>query len=435
MSWQDRIRDSKIVTGDGQEFEIEVRDIPESRTDRAVVFTFSEFNGDFVQKLSAGGASFSFTLWFSGADHDLTAKAFQEATKDTRPVLFFHPLHKKPFRCTVLSLKRNDRLVTAANETAFDIAMHETIAGRRPENTENSIVKVDNISTGASENAAENFVDVVEIKTAVQTGLAGQETLVPFGVDDNIFPLSETKNELDKITAVVASTINEFYGTSTDFLAEAQSVRFSALSLISTIESAPKSAALVVRGYIGLVGKTSTDLQRLTPKSRVEYYKSLKDTLIMQDVTNYELLFPALVIGICQGSIIAKVDDFSTRQEVYDVVDTIYEWSVDFFARLDAVILADELNSYDPDLNSIKKMLSIVAITANKLEELIFQLKQERSFTVTNITDLYSLVYELIGATSIPDLQAKVEEFMIVNKIRGTEIFRAEPGTEFIYYT
>lgn len=435
MSWQDRIRDSKIVAADGQEFEIETTDIPQSRTDRAVIFTFSEFNGDYVQKLSAGGNSFSFTLWFSGPDHDLTAKAFEEATKDTRPVLFFHPLHKKPFRCAVLSLKRNDRLVTAANETAFDIAMHETISGRRPENTENSIVKVDNISIAASENAADNFVGVVEIKTSLQTGLAGQETLVPFGVDDSIFPLSETKNELDKITAAVASTINEFYGTSTDFLAEAEGVRFSALSLISTIESAPKSAALVVRGYIGLVGKTSTDLARLTPKSRVEYYQSLKGSLVMQDITNYELLFPALVIGVCQGSIIAKVDDFSTREEVFNVVDTIYEWSVEFFARLDAVIISDELNSYEPDLDAIKEMLSIVAITANKLEELIFQLKQERSVTVTQIKDLYSLVYELLGATSIDDLQEKVENFMLINNIRGTDVFQVEPGTELIYYT
>ena len=435
MSWQDRIRDSRIVTGDGQEYIIETTDIPKDRTDRAVIFTFSEFTGDFVQKLSAGGASFSFPLWFSGPDHDLTATQFEEATKDIRPVLFYHPLQKKPFRCVVLSLKRNDRLASAANETAFDIVMHETISGRRPENTENSIVKVDNISLNASENAADNFVGVVEIKTAVQTGLAGQETLVPFGVDDSIFPLSETKNELDQITAAVASTINEFYGTATDFLAEAESVRYSALNLISTIESAPKSAALVVRGYIGLVGKTITDLEQLTPKSRVAYYNSLKEDLVIQDITDYELLFPALVIGICQGSIISTVDDFSTRQEVFDIIDTIYEWSVEFFAQLDAIILSDELNSYEPDLDAIKEMLSIVAITANKLEELIFQLKQERSVTVNDLQDLYSLVYGLLGATSIDDLQEKVESFMLVNKIRGTEIFQVQPGTELIYYT
>ncbi len=435
MSWQDRIRDSKIVTGNGQEFEIELKDIPKNRNDRAVIFTFSEFSGDYVQKLSAGGASFSFDMWFSGENHDLIATQFDEATKDIRPVLFFHPLVKKPFRCVIMSVKRADRLVTGANETAFNISMHETIAGRRPENTENSIIKVDNISLGASENAADNFVGVVEIKTAVQTGLAGQETLVPFGVDDNIFPLSETKNELDQITAAVATKINTFYGISTDFLAEAESIRFSALSLISTIESAPKSTALVVRGYVGLVGKTTTDLQNLTPKSRVEYYKSLKEDLVIQDVTNFELLFPALVIGMCQGSIISKVEDFSTRQEVFDIVDTIYEWSVEFFARIDAIILSDELNSYSPDLDAIKEMLSIVAITANKLEELIFQLKQERTVTVTRINDLYSLVYELQGATSIDDLQQKVEDFMLINKIRGTEIFQVQPGTELIYYT
>jgi len=435
MSWQDRIRDSKIVTGNGQEFAIELKDIPKSRTDRAVIFTFSEFSGDYVQKLSAGGDSFSFPLWFSGSDHDQVATQFEEATKDIRPVLFYHPLYKKPFRCAVLSLRRNDNLVSGANETAFNISMHETIAGRRPENTENSIVKVDNISTNATEDAADNFVDVIEIKNVSQTGLAGQETLVPFGVDDSIFPISETKNELNTITEKVATAINTFYGTSTDFLAEAESIRFSALSLISTIDSTPKSAALVMRGYVGLVGKTTTDQEKLTPKSKVEYYKSLKEDLIIKDITNYELIFPAIIIGICQGSIVSKIDDFSTRQEVFDIIDTIYEWSVEFFAQIDSVILADELNSYEPDLDAIKQMLSIVAITSNKLEELIFQLKQERTVTVNKISDLYSLVYELLGATNIDDLQQKVEDFMLINKIRGIKIFQVQPGTELIYYT
>lgn len=435
MSWKDRIIDPKIVTGDGQEFLIELKDIPKSRNDRATVFTFSEFSGDFVQKLSSGGDAFSFRLWFSGADHDIISDKFEEATKDIRPLKFYHPYRKKPYLCILLGLKRLDSLEDSANETSFGIDLHETISKIRPENSENVVEKINNISITASAEASEGYEVVVGAKTAAQTGGAGQETTVPFGLDDAIKPLSATKAELDKIISKVATKINKYYNEATDFLAEAESIRFSALSLVSTIDSTARSTALVMRGYIGLVGKTVNDTQILTPKSRIAYYKELiEDIGDFDDITNFELLYPGLIVGVCQSSIISGVDDFNTRLELNELIDTIFDLSINFFEIIDPILSTDQFRSYRPNLEAIKNLMSIVSFTLSKVDELVFELKQERSIVVKQQMALEVLAYHLFGAISFDEIDSNMDTLIQVNKIKGTDVFSIKPGEEIIYY-
>ena len=76
MSWKERQRTAKFITGDKMEYIFGFESIEMIREDRVNVFTFTEFNGDFVQKLSNGGNSFSFNFWFSGENHDLIANEF-----------------------------------------------------------------------------------------------------------------------------------------------------------------------------------------------------------------------------------------------------------------------------------------------------------------------------------------------------------------------
>ena len=140
-------------------------------------------------------------------------------------------------------------------------------------------------------------------------------------------------------------------------------------------------------------------------------------------------------MGLCQSLSISKGQDFSTRKEIIDVLDNVRLFSIDFFERIDPVIIEDELNNYEPDMPAIKNMMSVVSITLDQAENLIFEAKVERTFNLKQYYDLVSLAYLLFGAVNTDDLQSKVEQLIEVNKLKGTRIFGLEQGTNLIYYT
>lgn len=125
MTWQERVGDLIFETANGDVFNCEFRDISSKRTDMTDITSFSN-NIDYVQKLYFGSRVFDLEITFSGADCDINAKYFEEATKDTRPIEMTHPLETKKIKGQITSLEKIDALATSANEVKFNVVFHES---------------------------------------------------------------------------------------------------------------------------------------------------------------------------------------------------------------------------------------------------------------------------------------------------------------------
>jgi prophage DNA circulation protein len=93
MSWKDRLQSNIIfVSPGGTQFEAQWTGNTRTLEKKVGIFTYPKIPGVIVQDLDVGGVMYPLTMYFEGADHDITANQFLEACKENGAWDITHPV-------------------------------------------------------------------------------------------------------------------------------------------------------------------------------------------------------------------------------------------------------------------------------------------------------------------------------------------------------
>ena len=403
-SWQNRIQDAVIETAAGDRFVFEFRDIGYERAERTEVFQFSD-REDYVQRNHSGSHTFDLELYFSGADCDVKADTFEANTRDTRPLKFTHPLQKKTYLVQLISLRRNDRLASRANEVSFTVKLHETIdLAERPEEVSVRRYVDETVSALNLRNS-----DWAKNKIATKSPSALRQ-------------LAGQINEIEKKVAKMAKA----YEVVADFAADLESVILSFENLIETPIANMVSIIGVLQGIIEMPSKVFQNV-----KDRLAFYAEISGLLDAikdeADPVATQAVQMAAVAGNATASVAGTEDTYITKDACFAQAEKIYSQIADIraFAESD-----EENNLTEPQLQLIDRLGTLAAA---RLEQVAFGAKQTRIYRVAKDSDIYPLAYRLLGGDTPDDLDNYVNQLIDINQL-GRGLFEIKAGTEVKYY-
>ncbi len=403
-SWQNRVQEAVIETAAGDRFVFEFRDIGYERTERTEVFQFSD-REDYVQRNHSGSHTFDLELFFSGADCDIKADTFEQNTRDTRPLKFTHPLQKKTYLVQLISLRRNDRLATRANEVSFTIKLHETIdLAERPEEV-NVTRYVDETVSALNLRNSDWAKNKIESKSpSALRQLAGQI------------------NEIEKKVAKMAKA----YEVVADFAADLESVILSFENLMETPLANMVGIIGVLQGIIEMPSKVFQNV-----RDRLAFYAEISGLLDALKDDADPVVVQAVQMSAIAGNATAAVagteDTYITKDACFAQAEKIYAQIADIRAFAES----DEENNLTEQQFELIDRLGTLA--AARLEQVAFGAKQTRIYRVTKDCDIYPLAYRLLGGDTPDDLDNYVNQLIDINQF-GRDLFEIKAGTEVKYY-
>lgn len=405
-SWQNRVQDAVIETAAGDRFVFEFRDIGYKRTERTEVFQFSD-REDYVQRNHSGSHIFNLELFFSGADCDIKADTFEQNTRDTRPLKFTHPLQKKTYLVQLISLQRNDRLATRANEVSFTVKLHETIdLAERPEEA--------NVRRYVDETVSELNLrnsDWAKNKISTKTPSALRQ-------------LASQINDIEKKVAKTAKA----YEVISDFAADLESVILSFENLMETPLANMVAIIGVLQGIIEMPSKVFRNV-----RDRLAFYAEIFGLIdsLKSDSSTDSVAIQALQLAAIAGNATAAVtgteDTYVTKDACFTQAEKIYSQIADIRAFAES----DENNALSEQ--QFRLIDNLGTLAAARLEQVAFGAKQTRIYRVTKDCDIYPLAYRLLGGNTPDELDNYVNQLIDINQL-GTGLFEIKAGTEVKYY-
>ena len=403
-TWQNRVQDAVIETAAGDRFVFEFRDIGYERTERTEIFKFSD-REDYVQRNHSGSYTFDLELFFSGADCDIKADTFEQNTRDTRPLKFTHPLQKKTYLVQLISLRRNDRLATRANEVAFSVKLHETIdLAEKPEEA--------NVTRYVDQTVSElNLRNSDWAKNKI-------ESKDPSALRQ----LASKINDIEKQVAKMAKA----YEVISDFAADLESVILSFENLMETPIANMVSIIGVFQGLIEMPAKVLRNV-----KDRLAFYAQVSGLLDAIKEDSDPVAVQATQMAAAAGSATAAVagteDTYVTKDACFAQAEKIYSQIADIRAFAES----DEENALTEQQFELIDRLGTLA--AARLEQVAFGAKQTRIYRVSKDCDIYPLAYRLLGGDTPDDLDNYVNQLIDINQL-GRGLFEIKAGTEVKYY-
>lgn len=403
-SWQNRVQDAVIETAAGDRFVFEFRDIGYDRTERTEVFQFSD-REDYVQRNHSGSHTFDLELFFSGADCDVKADTFEANTRDTRPLKFTHPLQKKTYLVQLISLRRNDRLATRANEVSFTIKLHETIdLAERPEEANVTRYVDETISELNLRNS-----DWAKNKISTKTPSALRQ-------------LAGQINEIEKKVAKTAKA----YEVVADFAADLESVILSFENLMETPLANMVGIIGVLQGIIEMPSKVFQNV-----RDRLAFYAEISGLLDAlkdeADPVAVQAVQMATVAGAATAAVAGTEDTYVTKDACFAQAEKIYSQIADIRAFAES----DEENALSEQ--QFRLIDNLGTLAAARLEQVAFGAKQTRIYRVLKDCDIYPLAYRLLGGNTPDELDNYVNQLIDINQF-GRGLFEIKAGTEVKYY-
>ena len=328
------------------------------------------------------------------------ANDFEQKTLDTRPLFFTHPF-KGRIKCQLLSLERNDRVTTGANETSFMVALHQTIDISIPTSNVSIERQIDTINLTKEESNADAFNDF-----------------------DDVF---DTQNNLFAGVQYLQEIFTKYFSVSLDVLAEFEQIRLTAINAISTIQTNAKLTAFAVQRLIAFPSKIVSSLS-----SKLSFFKELvaygngEDEFgnrNFSDFEGFQLFQSSVLIGYARVAISSS--NYRNRKEVFGVFD-------DILSSYDSYITFSDMYSQDYDVKN--SLDTIIPLSLGNMYEIALASRQERKITLTSKTDIWMLAYSLYSPRIPENLDNLVLSLINNNNFLGDEIFELQIGREIVYY-
>lgn len=413
MAWTDRIKEAAYSSPAGTRVVFQFEDVSQEFTKKTAAFEFTDADGTFVQDLGHSGRRYPLRVIFWGTDYDLEADKFLELLEERGTGKLEHPLYGTVDVVPFGRIRRRDDLKSAANQAVIEVVFWQTIGTIYPEAQFAATAAVVDAIAGFNAAVSENFGDVTELDSAVET--------------------TSFRNLYQTILDVTSSTLSGIADTQKEIKKRFEAVRDSITKGLDILVGQPATLAAQTVLLIQIPGQSVASIG-----ARLTSYRSLINATINSGVAT---LFPGsddrvpnafhtrdlFALSYITGSVTSvlanefatKTDALDAAEELLSQLDDVTEWREANFESLDEI---DTGEAY-------QQALDAVSFAAGFLVEISFSLKQERSVVLDRARSIVDLEGEFYGT-----VDDNLDFLIASNNFTGDEILTVPKGREVVYY-
>lgn len=402
MPWTDRVREGAYTAPDGTRLVFDFEDVGLEFDKKTSSYTFPEANGTLVQDLGHSGYRYPLRLWFSGADYDYKALAFEAMLRQQGLGVLEHPVYGVKNVIPFGTISRKDDLVTAANQCYIDVVFMETITAIWPEDANDPAGDV--IRARELYNGSASTTFAATLPTQPMAGLIAARNAVKGAVAKVNKSLRQITNTVEDVT----TAYNEIENSITQGIGALASAPGALAFQMIQLVTAPARAAAGIGATLAANANLLTLL--LTTGGVADYATN--------DLTGGATV-SASSLNVVTNEFTNKTDVVAAAEQIQLQMDSLVAWREQ---QQTALGIIDTGESY-------QALQELVALTVGYLVYISFTLKQEFSFVLQRPRTVVDLCAELYG--SVDDY---LDFFITSNAMTGEDIMELQPGREIKYY-
>lgn len=413
MGWQERLRQAAYTSPSGLVENFDYEDVSKSFDKKTTVFNFPDGNNTHVQDLGNTTRRIPLNIIFWGDSYDQKAARFEEMIQEKGVGRLEHPVYGVVSVVPSGTVKRVDRLKTAANQTVITIEFIEIsdavfpAPGLAPEDQINTAVKEYNTAAAAQYENATDLTGTVE-----QASLRATVELLVGQVKGALQTVADTTEAVRQQFNAVESAIQQSITTA---VGEPLSLAFQSAILIQAPARANTLIADRLSAYNDLflsltTGPDAIAVPGLDSDNSNKYHT--RDLYASTYVTGS-------ILSVVNHQFQTKPEATAAATAILDQIDALIEWRDDNF---DSLAQVDTGEAY-------QQLIEAAALAAGYLVEISFDLQQERKIVTESRHTPIDLVAELYG-----EVDGKLDFFINSNNLTGSEILEIPAGREIVYY-
>lgn len=421
MSWETRLLQRGAYTApSGGRAEFDYEDLSRSTSLRRAVFEFAGVDGAYVQTNGRGPSEFALRCYFVGDDCDELADAFEALCGEDGAGRLEHPLYGSFDAVPTGDLRRDDRVVTAANQATVDVTFVRTLPTLYPVSSDSPRGRIEGAWNVLAEAVGLEFGERAVLATEAERQLAG------VAVADSAQATSAAFAGLPRDAAQsVADAMDALVGGGAELLVNASEF---ADSLFVALEIAATSTAEIA----ALLGLASGLVARLIdiPENVPSSYAGDAGTIAvwqLAEATNRFSVADAFAAGaVAVMARAAASAEYRSREDALVASALVVEQRDAWNAwREEAAAVLGVL-----DTGAVYAALyTTVTTAAQQLLGSSFGLPVRRVLVVDRSRTVLDLASELYA-----DVESAIDDVIRDNALTGAQMLVVEAGTEIVYY-
>ncbi len=420
-TWQDRLREAAYKSPSGTRIKFLYEDVSRTGTKRGTAFEFPGVDGAYVQQRGVGARRYPLTCYFTGADCDRVATAFEKALYEPGRGKLEHPVYGPVDVVPFGDITRDDRLKTAANQVSVEVTFWTSLESVYPANKIDAKSEIDAALGDFDVEAAQEFDSKSDLSTLAKAANAK----------------GTIKSMLRDVSAALRAASDSVTQVRREFDDNLRLVNFG----IDVLIGQPLLLAQQVVNLIKAPGRALAGIQ-----SRLAGYLALAHRIFDSDAGRVEqAALPVAAIGLA----IKKKNDFhvadlfamaSVAGSVVAVTNTQFRTKPEALnAAADLVDLFDEVTAWreaaleafedDDPGGASAALLRAVSLAAGYLVEVSYQLVPERRVFLDRDRTIVDVAAEFYGV-----VDEKLDLLIQSNDLTGDEILELQAGRAIVYY-
>ena len=407
MSWIEKVKTSiEITTGDGKVYKPQYLMASKSIDYNVAEFVFPEIKGTLVRRELAKGARHTLNLTFQGEDHLDVSADFESSADDKRPWRIYHPMYGDLLvQPTSISIDP-----TGLNTTVIIAQVIETITEDAPKIDVDPTDKTIRDVAALKETTAESFENNIEPDTG---------------------DINQMQDDIKNVYAIGSANVlsgalsNDYFNQFNDALSKtldaAENTLDAAQSMIDLMYF-PAKFASSLRGRLTVLKDQFLELG-----------EQLSNLVDPNSKKIYETNAGAIVGAMIEAAVNPISNDYGSKNDVLEVVESIMNVYNEFIANLDFLQTSNggSPESYIPDYNAQSGLNTVVNYAVSQLFNIATTAKQERTITLEADSNVIVLAHRFYGL-NISD--ATIDEFLAQNNIGSNEYLIVKKGRELVYF-
>jgi hypothetical protein len=432
-TWEDRIRPGaytspKTNTRIVFQFEDVSRKTPISGT----MFAFPGVNNAYVQRTGFGSREYPLRCFFSGANHDKVATAFEAAVLEPGTGRLEHPLYGRIPVVPFGEITRNDALKTAANQTIIELSFFTTTGEIYPSSKPSGVNEIVAAIDGFDVAAAQQFDSAMDLVSAINKA-ASKATFRSYllKVSSALKSASDSVASVNRAFRDLQSSINlgmdVLIGQPLLLARQCSDLIKAPARALAGIESRLDGYARLADSIFG--DRTSQPSLRLTSgASLTERRDRITNDLHTSDLFAANAVAGSILSTTVAGSFLTRPQAVAAAVAIQEQFDAFVEWRD---AGLSAVGELPEISTKQTDPGgSLQALQAAAALAVGFLVQTSFGLVPERAIVLDRPRTIIDLCAELYGTTS----NEKLDLLISSNDLTGDEILELPFGTKISYF-
>lgn len=420
-TWEDRLTEAAYTSPTGTRIKFTYEDVRRVSTKRGTVFEFPGVDDAFVQQKGFGPRQYPLRCFFSGANNDRVATAFEAALLEPGIGVLDHPIYGRIPRVVPFgTITRRDDLKTAANQSVIEVTFWTTLAeifpGVQADRRSEILTSLGQFNV----TKAQNYADDVDVSNTIN------EANVKATVRAFLRTVSATLRSVADATSTVRQEFDEI---------------FDIINLgLDVLVGQP---LLLARQILNLIQAPARALAGI--QSRLDAYANLAASIFASDAgrpedkavsvsvseltkrSNDMVIADLFAMGAASGSVLSTVEnEFATKPDAIGAADEVTEQFDDVVAwRDDALEVVGVIDTGE----AYQALQESVALTAGFLVQISFELVAERQIVLDRARTIVDLAAELYG--SVDD---QLDLLINSNRLTGSQILEVPAGTLIRFY-